>query len=375
MYTRTERAYILVFFVKGRCRHIVTRKEVAELAGVSEATVSRVFNGVGPMKEETKLRVLQAATKLNYHPNAIAQSFARRRSGNLGVVLPYVPKVHIFSTYYFSEVLSGIGEAVKASGYDMLLMFRTPGEDSDYSAMFRSQKVDACIVLGATDTPGEREQLQKLQRSGFPFCLVNQHFEGESFNEVDADHEGGSYRAVQHLVENGCRRIAFLSGSPEYSNSDDRLRGYTAALREAGILPEDAGRREDLPPHWYYEGNYSRTSGHRAASQLYPHLGELDAVFASNDRMAIGLLQGLRELGVQPGQEPPIIGYDDSVEARVTDPPLTSVAVPFFEMGKLAAHTLLQRVTGSAEETPSVPLRHKLDTKLVIRLSSRVNRS
>ncbi|UUZ83535.1 LacI family transcriptional regulator [Paenibacillus sp. P26] len=140
--------------IRRRCPAIVTRKEVAELAGVSEATVSRVFNGVGPMKEETKQRVLQATKTLNYHPNAIAQSFARRRAGNLGIVLPYVPKVHIFSTYYFSEVLSGIGEKVKEKEYDMLLMFRSPGEESDYSSLFRSQKVDACIILGATDTPG-----------------------------------------------------------------------------------------------------------------------------------------------------------------------------------------------------------------------------
>src|SRR6187455_2583016 len=96
---------------------MVTRKEVAELAGVSEATVSRVFNDVGPMKAETRRKVLQAARQLGYHPNAIASSFARRKSGNLGVVLPFVPKVHVFSTYYFSEILSGIGETVKEKNY------------------------------------------------------------------------------------------------------------------------------------------------------------------------------------------------------------------------------------------------------------------
>lgn len=351
---------------------IVTRKEVAQLAGVSEATVSRVFNDVGPMKEETKQRVLQAAKKLNYHPNAIAQCFARRRSGNLGVVLPYVPKVHIFSTYYFSEILSGIGAQVKESGYDMLLMFRSPGEESDYTHMFRSQKVDACIILGAMDTPGERAELKKLEEGGFPFCLVNQHYVGERFNEVDADHESGSYLAVSHLLDLGFRRIAMLNGSPQFSNSGDRLRGYERALREAGLLVNgtESGLREGIPPHWYYEGNYSRTSGYRAAAEIYRHLDQIDAVFVSNDRMAAGLMQGLRELGCHPGKDLAIVGYDDSDAARMTDPPLTSVAVPFYEMGRLAAENLLLRAateTGAGLDIFQL----KLETKLVVRQSCR----
>lgn len=324
--------------------NIVTRKEVAALAGVSEATVSRVFNGVGPMKEETKQRVLEAARTLNYHPHAIAQSFARRRSGNLGVVLPYVPKVHIFSTYYFSEVLSGIGRQVMETGYDMLLMFRTPGLESDYSKLFLSQKVDACIILGATDTPGERASLERLQDAGHPFCLVNQHFAGASFNEVEADHVQGSYLAVKHLLGKGLQRIAFLNGSAEFSNSRDRLQGYLTAMREAGALPEGPWDASAVPAHLYYEGNYSRTSGYRAAERLCANRERIDAVFAANDRMAIGLMQGMRERGVEPGRDIAIVGYDDSEAARVTDPPLTSVSVPFFEMGRTAAERLLQAI-------------------------------
>lgn len=314
------------------------------MAGVSEATVSRVFNGVGPMKEETKQRVLEAARTLNYHPHAIAQSFARRRSGNLGVVLPYVPKVHIFSTYYFSEVLSGIGKQVMESGYDMLLKFRTPGLENDYSKLFLSQKVDACIILGATDTPGERASLDRLQAAGHPFCLVNQHFAGASFNEVEADHVQGSYMAVKHLLGKGLRRIAFLNGSAEFSNSRDRLQGYLTAMREAGALPEGPWDASAVPAHLYYEGNYSRTSGYRAAERLCANRGRIDAVFAANDRMAIGLMQGMRERGVEPGRDIAIVGYDDSDAARVTDPPLTSVSVPFFEMGRTAAERLLQAI-------------------------------
>lgn len=349
---------------------IVTRREVAEAAGVSEATVSRVFNDIGPMKEETKQRVLEAAKKLDYHPNAIAQSFARRRSGNLGIVLPYVPKVHIFSTYYFAEVLSGIGEKVKEKGYDMLLMFRTPGEESDYSQLFRSQKVDACIILGATDTPGERAELKKLEQAGHPFCLVNQHYEGERFHEIDADHVKGSREAVKHLIQLGHRRIAFISGPPEFSNSRDRLMGYQQAMQEAGLLHDNASLVEPfMPEHLYYVGNYSRTSGYRIADEIYKHRDRIDAVFVSNDRMAVGLIQGLREHGLKGGRDLPIVGYDDSDMARITDPPLTSVAVPFFEMGRVAAEQVLSRVGRSDEQAPEESIHIKLDTRLVVRAS------
>ncbi|WP_261304526.1 LacI family DNA-binding transcriptional regulator [Paenibacillus andongensis] len=338
---------------------MVTRKEVAELAGVSEATVSRVFNGLGPMKPATKERVLESAKQLNYHPNAIAQSFARRRSGNLGVVLPYMPKVHLFSAFYFAEILSGIGEQVRELGYDMLLSLLTPDESLDYTRLYRSQKVDACVILGSRDTPQQRESLLQLQEQGLPFCLVNQSFEGLSFHEVDADHVEGSYRAVRHLQEEGYRKIAFLNGSPQYSNSGDRLLGYRKAMSEAGL---------EVPPELLLEGNYSRKSGYEAASRLWEHRDQVEAVFAANDRMAIGLMQGLRERGWVAGRDFAIVGCDDSDAAKLCDPPLSSINVPFYEMGKEAARSVLAGLL-HAEGTKDT--RIKLPTRLVVRQSSR----
>lgn len=340
---------------------MATRKEVADLAGVSEATVSRVLNGVGPVKEETKRRVLDAAKRLNYQINAIAQSFALRRSGNLGVVVPYVPKVHLFSTYYFSEILSGIGETARRKGCGLLLLFRTPDEEMDYVSLYRSHKVDACIVLGASDLPAEAVGLRRLAAERLPFCVVNQRYDGAGFNEVDADHEEGSYAAVRHLLRQGVRRIAFLNGPAHFSNSRDRLAGYRRAMEEAGF---------SVNPAHVLEGNYSRTSGYRAAPRILQLRGELDAVFAANDRMAIGLMQGLRELGLVPGRDLAIMGYDDSDAARMTDPPLSSVHVPFFDMGRLAAERLLSCLPPKDKSFSPGPFREILRTHVVIRKSS-----
>jgi len=342
---------------------VVTRKDVAIAAGVSEATVSRVLNSVGPMREKTKLRVLRMMKELNYYPNVLAQNFARRKSGNLGVILPNMPKVRLFSTYYFSEILSGIGAAAQQMGYDLLLLFRSASEPHDYASLFYSQKIDACIILGAIETPEVIKSLRRLAVEKLPFCLVNQHFDHEHFNEVDTDHVKGSYEAANHLISHGFRKIAFLNGPLQFSNSRDRMAGYRLALDEAGIA---------YSPELVFTGNYSRTSGVQAAQAVYNQRHKIDAVFAANDRMAIGLMQGLKPLGIQIGVDMALIGYDDSDAASLSDLPLSTVRVPFYEMGTIAAEKLLQQVNGKEEQDY---FQEKLAAHLVIRESSLCLRS
>lgn len=338
---------------------MTNRREVAKLAGVSEATVSRVLNGIGPMKETTRDRVMEAAKQLNYELNAVASSFARGKSGNLGVVMPHVPKVHLFSTYYFSEILGGIGEAVHAKGYGLLLLFRDPTQVYDYVSLFRTQRVDACIVLGASAIDSESEGIHRLATTNLPFCVMDQRFENPAVSIVAADHEQGSYNAVKYLIDSGHRRIGFLNGSPQYSNSGDRMTGYLRALRESGIEPDTT---------LLYEGNYSRKSGTLAANPIFANLNKLDALFVANDRMAIGLMQGLRTMGCQLPSELKIIAYDDSDAASFTEPTLTTVKVPFYEMGRLAAERLITRFT--VKDTHAMVFQEKLQTKLIIRKSS-----
>ncbi|WP_274649172.1 LacI family DNA-binding transcriptional regulator [Paenibacillus humicola] len=342
----------------------ILRKEVAKLAGVSEATVSRVLNGVGPVREETRRRVLEAAQRLDYVPSALAQRFARRKSGNLGVILPLLPKVNVFSTHYFSEILSGIGVAAKRRGYDLLLLLREPEEQKDYVGLFRAQKIDACIVLGAHDTPGEREALEELRLGRHPFCLVNQRFDHAPYSTIDADQRMGVEAAVGHLLQQGCRRIMLLGGPEAYSNSLDRLEGYRSALADAGI-PFD--------PELVLNGNYSRTSGYALAEAVANHVcaGRVDAVIAANDRMAIGLLQGLKERGVSVPGQVALIGCDDSEGARLTDPPLSSIAVPFVDIGREAASRLLDQLEQTDREEEGLPcFQDKLPVRLVPRGSS-----
>lgn len=318
---------------------MASRREVAELAGVSEATVSRVMNGVGPIKEETRRRVTEAAAKLGYQLNALASGFAKGRSGNIGVVLPHVPKVRMFSTYYFSEILSGIGDALHRAGFGLLLLYRNPQEAYDYVSLYRTRRVDACLILGASGLPEERAAVDALATAGLPACLVDQRYADSAIPFVGADHCTGAYRATRYMLEAGCRRLGFLNGSPHYSNSADRYEGYAAALADAGLAPD---------PALQFEGNYSRTSGYEAAGRIADRLDRLDGLLCANDRMAIGAIQGLRERGIAVPGRLPIVGYDNADASSLTDPPLTTVEVPFYEMGKLAADTVLALLSGDA---------------------------
>ncbi len=301
--------------------------------------MSRVLNNVGPIKSETKEKVLRAAKKIGYVPSALAQQFARKKSGNIGVVLPHVPKVHLFSAYYFSEILSGIGEVAQSNDYNLLLIYRDLSGKRDYSTLFRAQKIDACIMLGSQNIPEERAALAELQKQNYPFCLVNQRFDEEDYCTVDADHIEGSRLVVEHLIHQGYRKIAMLNGPLSYSNSEDRYKGYIAAL-EQHKLHSTLEYADEL----YYEGNYSRKSGYETASLLAEKIkqSDIDAVFAANDRMAIGLMNGLKEFNLEAGTDYGLVGYDNSDGSRIVSPPLTTVEVPFYEMGRQAAKLVLQ---------------------------------
>lgn len=341
---------------------LVKRKDVAALAGVSEATVSRVLNNVGPIREETKRRVMIAAKQLNYQPNALARSFATGKSGNIGIIVPYLPKVHLLSTYYFSEIISGIGAKLGEYDYNLLLIFQTPNEPEDYVQLFHSQRIDGCIILGARNNDKEKHEIERLHQSEYPYCLVNQTFDEHPFHSIDAAHYEGSFGAVSHLIEKGFKDIAFLNGPLEFSNSAERLHGYKDALEKSNIR---------FNSNWVFQGNYSRTSGLKIAKEMKQIMHDIDAIFAGNDRMAIGVMQGLAELGFFVGQDYALIGYDDSDVATMTQPRLSSIKVPFFEMGQIAAKYMINKLIKGDAELPKdrlhVTLIERTSTKQFIR--------
>lgn len=278
--------------------------------------------------------MLEAAKELNYHPNVIASNFVRGISGNIGVIMPYIPNVHIFSVYYFSEILNGIGQVLDEEGHGLVLFFHKieDGLENDYTRYFKGSKVDGCILLG---THRDDNGLLKLKGTSYKFCLVNSYIENSGISFIDVNNVKGSYDAVKYLIELGHRDIAFLNGPLYYSNSVDRQAGYIKALEEHGIPV-----RQEL----MLEGNYGRKSGYNASSKILHLKSKPTAVFVSNDRMAAGLMHGLKEKGIKIPGDIAIVGYDDSDTATLVDPPLTTVQTPFFELGRRCAGEFIKLI-------------------------------
>jgi LacI family transcriptional regulator len=332
------------------------RNDVAKRAGVSGATVSRVFNNPGSVSPETREKVMKACEELNYHPNVIASNFVRGISGNIGVIIPYIPNVHIFSVYYFSELLSGIGEALQQNGYDLLLFFHKTGADTEneYAQYFNGGKVDGCILLG---THRNDFGLIKLRESGCKFCMVNNYIENSGISFIDVDNTKGSRDAVEYLIRLGHREIAFLNGPAHFSNSVDRMKGYTDALGKYDI---------PLKSEYLLEGNYGKKSGYTAAKKILSLDRRPTAVFAGNDRMAAGLVYGLKEQGVRTPEDIAVIGYDDSDTATLVDPNLTTVHIPFFEIGKRCVEEFIRLIQEPTEASFEI----FVEPELVVRKSS-----
>ncbi|MCK9222395.1 MAG: LacI family transcriptional regulator [Limnochordia bacterium] len=331
---------------------MATRDEVARLAGVSGATVSRVFNNHPVVTDRTRKQVLEAARKLNYYPNSNGRRLVSSRTNTLVVMMPYVSdKVHIFYRHYFAEILSGIAQVTNSRGYDMLVSFYPIGESPAESCVkiLMEKKADGALILGSWEDDSLLERLIDVQAT---FVLIGGVSKEQTISFIDGDHRQGARAVVDYLVGLGHRRICFVNGPWEYSNSRDRQAGYIEGLEAAGIPVE---------PNLILTGRYSRTSGYQLVEQILSR--SPDAIFAANDRMAFGIYQGFRERQISIPEQYSLVGYDDSDLAGYMEPKLTTVSVPLYEMGLQGAEIVINQLEG----TQHPPIQRLLPTELVIR--------
>lgn len=305
----------------------MTIREVAREAGVSVATVSRVVNEKGPVREETRRRIESVVEKLRYAPHGAARSLITRRTGTLGVLLP-----DLFGEF-FSELIRGIDRAARERGYH-LLVSGSHGEGIETRAMLRAirGRVDGLIALSPDlDARAFEENLP----GGLPVVLLNCDIGRTAFPSVRVDNYGGAFAMVRHLMELGHRRIAFVTGPAGNHDAAERLRGYREALsRQAGACG------------WEVAGDFREEGGYGAALRVLRRKSPPTAVFAANDAMAIGMLCACRERGVRVPEDIALAGFDDIPIARFVTPTLTTVRVPIADLGSLATMRLLRAVEG-----------------------------
>jgi LacI family transcriptional regulator len=328
-----------------------TLDDLAELSGVSRATVSRVING-GSVSPATRQRVLDVLETTNYRPNLAARNLASGRSGVVGVVM-HVAAPLTFADAYFSQLLTGICDSLTSQAAGMMLWLGNRTKEETLDNILAMGMLDGVIVTADTiDDP----LVDGLRASELPSVLVGHRRADRDASYVDVDHEAASEAMTSHLVNEGRKEIYHITGRPNSVSGRDRAIGFRQALRRAG-LPADG---HVIP------GDYTDESGYEATKSLLASGVVVDALFCGNDNTARGAYRALFEAGMSIPDDVAVAGFDDLEFASRLDPPLTTVRQGVDEIGQEAARTLLSLL----ENPESGPRRVLLPTELVVRGST-----
>jgi LacI family transcriptional regulator len=331
----------------------VTLRDVARVAGVHPATVSRALNEEtrALVNEETARRVLKAADELGYRPNPIARGLKTNRSYTIGVLIPDL------TNPLFPPILRGIEDRLETAGYTPL----TANTDNDPerelldSQAMRARQVDG--IIAATARRDHRLH-DALLEAGTELVLVNRRQPELPVSSATADDRMGMRLAVQHLLSLGHTRIAHLAGPLDYSTGLDRHESFHETMRAAGVEPD--------PELVLVAEAFTEGEGARLCGQLMAEGREFTAVAAANDLLALGCYDVFAERGVRCPEEISIIGFNDIPFAARFKPPLTTIHIPHYEIGKAAAELMLERL----QDGDSPPHEVRLEPSLVVRGST-----
>jgi LacI family transcriptional regulator len=330
----------------------LTLERVAELAGVSRSTASRVINGQDGVRPEIRRRVLAVIDDTGFVPHAAARSLAGQRSRILGLVIPETTE-QVFSDPYFGALVQGVSRACNEHDQTLsLFLFQTTDDEEHLPArVLRTKLVDGLVI---TATYADDPLLWQLTESRTPYVLVGEH-SNPDVPTVDADNEAGAVLATEHLIGLGRRRIATITGPMRSAAAVQRRRGFEHALGAAGRA---------VDPNLVVESDFTEDGAYEATQRLLPF--EPDAIFAFSDRMAMGVLRALDEAGRSVPGDIAVVGFDDLPPARTSRPPLTTISQQVESAGVAAIELLLERIAD-----PDAPVRRiVLPTSLVVRTST-----
>lgn len=327
-------------------------KEVARIAGVSIATVSRCMNSPDKVSEKTRIKVQDAILKTGYTPNTLAQSFRRGRTNVVMVVLPSI------GDPFFTDVMRGIRNAADAKGYSIIInetQFNTMTAD-EIAAMVVSRQTDGIILL-ASMSPFGTEVLSAKSHRALPIVVGCETVAPELtvFPSVHIDNVAAAKEATNYLISRGHTRIGLICGAANSLLTKDREFGYRAAMHEAELGIEDG---------WVVNGDLTIDGAIRATRSLLNHSHRPTAVFCTTDEMAIGCLHSAKSVGMRVPDDLSVMGFDDTRYAAVTDPPLTTISQPATEIGERVMYRLCREIeqgrqSGSGNNRPEL-VAHRL---------------
>jgi LacI family transcriptional regulator len=326
-----------------------TISDVAEKAGVSISTVSRVLNNTVPVDEEAAARVRAAVSALNYTPHSAARTLASRRTNTLGLLL-----LDIGGEFY-TPMLRGIEAIASQAGYDLMIHSTITSQAGAISRRALGEhNTDGLLVF--TDAL-DRAELTRLQGIGFPVVLLHQSPPKDlAIPVITIENQIGAQNVVDHLIEvHSCKRILFLQGPATNEDSAEREKGYRQSLKKHGL---------SFDANLVRRGGFEPNQAHAMIAQLLANGLEFDAIFTGDDDNAVGVIQALREADRDIPRDVAVVGFDDSLFARILTPPLTTVRAPIEQVGQAATRQLLRLI-----HSEQVEARLVLPTELIIRQS------
>lgn len=328
-------------------------KDVAKLAGVSTATVSRVLNGTDVVNEETKRRVHDAIKELDYQPSRVAQRLRNQLGSSklIGLLLPDIQNP------FYTEVIQGVESTAYSNNYSVIICNFSQDEkkEREYLDILKSENIDGLIVAPVND---HDHKVTELVKSGMPIVCVDRSLSTVDVDQVVVDNFNGALEAVSYLLNSGHTKIAHIGGIFNISTTQQRYNGYIQAFVKKGLKADDSLVRF---------GDSKYESGCKIAGEMLDGKNPPTALFTGNNLITLGALEAIHERGLRIPEDISIIGFDDMYWAKSLNPPLSSVRQPGQEIGKRATELLFQRI----EDQSRPKVRLTLKTELIIRKSTK----
>ena len=335
-------------------RSTTTIKDIARELGISPSTVSRALKDHFEISQETINAVKRVAKELNYQPNSLALSLRYSKSNTIGVIIPEI--VHFF----FSTVISGIEDITQSRGYNVII---TQSNESYEREMMNIQtlfnnRVDG-VLISISKESFDSAHFEAWLQKGLPIVFFDRVVDSIDSSRVTVDDFMGGYQATQHLINKGYRKIAHLAGPSNLDITSERLKGYKKAHEDAGLSWDDS--------LIVFDQATDESDAYKATFELLKS-NSPDAIFTSNDMAAMGAIKAAQKYGKNVPQDFGVVGFSNWQFTSLTNPSITTIEQPGFEMGQHAAELLIKQIESESESTPYEKI--KLPTKLIERESS-----
>lgn len=328
---------------------MATIRDVAQRAGVSVATVSRVINNNGYVSEDTKDKVLKVMEILNYQPSMVARGLAGKRMKIIALILPDI------TNPFFAELARAVEDASRKYGYTVFLCNSDDQGDKEksYIDVLTRKYIDGIII--ASNTFGQ-DEINKLKKSAIPIVVLDRASVMDGCSVIRSTNYLGAQMAVEHLIDVGCTQVGHICGPQEFVTAKERLLGYKKVAEQFA---------------WYtltltVGSDFTINGGKEAIKVLLQRHPKIDGVFAGNDLIAIGVLKQLHAMGIKVPEQIAVCGFDGIQITQITQPELTTIAQPIYDIGTLACKIIFDQIKGDPQATNI----HELDVKLIIRAST-----